>query len=37
MIVFDHVTITYPGATEPTLRDVNLTRSRGSIRRRRRR
>ncbi|MDQ5974757.1 MAG: energy-coupling factor transport system ATP-binding protein [Actinomycetota bacterium] len=31
MIVFDHVTITYPGATEPTLRDVNLTIPEGEL------
>ncbi len=31
MIVFDHVTITYDGATEPTLRDVNLTIPEGEL------
>ncbi len=31
MIVFDHVTITYTGDAEPTLRDVNLTIPEGEL------
>jgi energy-coupling factor transporter ATP-binding protein EcfA2 len=31
MIVFDHVTITYPGARQPTLSDVNLTIPEGEL------
>lgn len=31
MIVFDHVTITYPGASSPTLTDVNLTIPEGEL------
>ena len=31
MIRFDHVTITYPGATSPTLRDVSLELLEGEL------